>query len=301
MNGILCIDKPTGFTSFDVVAKLRGMAKTKKIGHGGTLDPMATGVLPLFIGSATKACDLLPNQDKGYIATFRLGLTTDTLDITGRVLEERPVTAGEDQVAAAVADFEGKSSQLPPMYSAVRVKGQRLYDLARRGVEVERIPREIQIFSIKILASDPADGEYTIDVHCSKGTYIRSLCHDIGERLGCGATLTALRRRLACGYTLEDCITLEEAQALADAGGLEHRLLPVETAFRELPALSLTPRQARLLQNGVRIDLGEFEAIPLGPGATVACYGPGNTFLGLGVADEGVLRVKRLFVREADQ
>jgi len=301
MNGILCIDKPTGFTSFDVVAKLRGMAKTKKIGHGGTLDPMATGVLPLFIGGATKASDLLPNQDKGYIATFRLGLTTDTLDITGRVLEERPVTAGEDQVAAAVAGFEGKSSQLPPMYSAVRVKGQRLYDLARQGVEVERSPRKIEIFNIKMLASDPVGGEYTIDVHCSKGTYIRSLCHDIGERLGCGATLTALRRRLACGYTLEDCITLEEAQVLADAGGLEHRLLPVETAFRELPSLSLTSRQARLLQNGVRMDLGEFEAIPRQPGATVACYGPGSTFLGLGVTDKGVLRVKRLFVREADQ
>ena len=299
MNGILCIDKPAGFTSFDVVAKLRGMAKTRKIGHGGTLDPMATGVLPLFLGIATKACDLLPNQDKGYIATFRLGTVTDTLDITGTVLETRPVTAGAGQVWRTALKFVGKSSQLPPMYSAVQVNGVRLYDLARKGVQVERSPREIEIHGIELLRADEEQAEYTVQVHCSKGVYVRSLCHDIGQRLGCGAVLTALRRTLACGYGLEDCITLEQAQQLTDAGTLSGRLLPVESAFRELPRLELSEKHAHLLQNGVRMDMCALDGPAVGEGALLAAFGPGGRFLGLAYPDRGQLRVKKLFVREA--
>ena len=298
IHGILCIDKPEGFTSFDVVAKLRGIAKTRKIGHGGTLDPMATGVLPLFLGGATKACDRLPRQDKRYTATFRLGITTDTLDRTGTVLREREVSATLRDVEAAALAFVGKSSQLPPMYSAVQVNGVRLYDLARQGVEVQRTPREIEIHSITFLGGNPDTREYIIDIHCSKGTYVRSLCHDIGEKLGCGATLTALRRTLSCGFSLEHCITLPEAQALADAGRLRERLLPVEAAFSALPRLELDRKQSRLLQNGVRLDAA---GLPGARPGTLAVYGPGAVFLGLAKVQDGRVKVEKLFVREAVQ
>ena len=197
-GGILCIDKPEGFTSFDVVAKLRGIARERRVGHAGTLDPMATGVLPLFFGRATKACDILPRQDKRYLASFKLGVTTDTQDITGTVLSEQTPDADEARVRAAAAGLVGDIMQTPPMYSAVRVNGQRLYELARRGVEVERAARPVTVYSIDFTACDVQANTFTIDVHCSKGTYIRTLIADIGAALGCGAVMTALRRTMAC-------------------------------------------------------------------------------------------------------
>lgn len=253
MNGILCVDKPPDFTSFDVVAKLRGMLKTKKIGHGGTLDPMATGVLPIFVGRATKACDMLPVQDKRYTAMLRLGLTTDTQDATGAILSQSVPQCGRAEVEQALAAYTGPQQQLPPMYSAIKVNGRRLYDLARKGIEVERPPRSITVHHIALL--EALDRErYRLDIACSKGTYIRTLCHDIGQRLGCGGIMESLRRTEACGYTIEQCLTLEELQALADEGAVEDRLLPIDSAFAAYPRLDLEEKQARLFSNGVRLS-----------------------------------------------
>lgn len=292
MNGILCIDKPPGHTSFDVVARMRGIAKTRKIGHGGTLDPMATGVLPLFFGRATKACNLLPNQDKRYTAAFRLGTVTDTQDITGTELERHPVDAGRTEVEAALRRFTGKQKQVPPMYSAVQVDGKRLYDLARQGIEVERPAREITVYGIRLLDCDELAKEYTIDVSCSKGSYIRTLCHDIGRELGCGAVLTALRRTEACGFSIGQCIPIEEARRLADSGALESALLPVESAFGSLPRLDLGEAQARRFCNGVRLDLVGL-SVPVGK--VCAVYNAGGEFLGLAEPSQGKLKLVKLF------
>ena len=192
-NGILIVDKPKDFTSHDVISKLRGILKMRHIGHAGTLDPMATGVLIVLLGKATRASDYLTAEEKVYEASFKLGITTDTQDITGTVIRENPADVSEEAVKECIKSFEGVQKQLPPMYSAVQVNGARLYDLARQGIEVERKAREIEIPSIEYLGRGE-EGEYRIRVSCSKGTYIRTLCHDIGEKLGCGGTLTSLRR-----------------------------------------------------------------------------------------------------------
>lgn len=304
LNGILCIDKPQGFTSFDVVAKLRGIAKTRRIGHAGTLDPMATGVLPLFLGRATKACDLLPDQDKRYTATFRLGLETDTLDITGTVLAERPVEAGETQVREAASRFTGEILQVPPMYSALKVGGKKLCDLARQGVEVEREARPVCIHRLEFLGCDPAAQTYTIDVSCSKGTYIRTLVADIGRVLGCGAVLTALRRTEAAGYTLGGCVTLEEVQRCADADRLPSLLRPISSAFVGLAQVRLSKAQDRLFRNGVRLDtarLAFFEggtALDRVPEGNLSVYSSEGVFLGIARVADGELRLVKLFVLE---
>lgn len=254
MTGIICVDKPRDFTSFDVVAKVRGITRCRKVGHGGTLDPMATGVLPLFFGRATKALDIMPVQGKRYTAAFRLGITTDTQDITGKTLttDGRPVTRAELETALPV--FRGEIDQLPPMYSAVWVDGRRLYDLARQGLEVERPTRKITVHTLELLDYDSAAREGVLEVSCSKGAYIRTIIHDIGQQLGCGGVLTALRRTQALGYTLDCCHTLEQLQELAAADRLAGELLPVDTVFTQLPRVSLTPVQAKMLRNGVRLD-----------------------------------------------
>ena len=218
-DGIICIDKPAEHTSFDVIARVRGILHMKKVGHAGTLDPMTTGVLPVFLGRATKACDILPVQDKRYRARFQLGVTTDTQDCTGTVLERREVRVSREELIAAIRSFEGEQMQLPPMYSAIQVGGRRLYDIAREGGTVERTPRPVTFYSIEIL--DLGEDWAEIDVHCSKGSYIRTLCHDIGEKLGCGAMLTQLRRTMAAGFTEADCLTLEQLTALAAEGRAE--------------------------------------------------------------------------------
>ncbi len=293
--GIICIDKPENYTSFDVVARMRGICRTKKIGHAGTLDPMATGVLPLFLGRATKACAILPDQNKRYRASFRLGITTDTQDITGKVLKERPVTASAQEVREALQGFVGDILQLPPMYSAVQVGGQRLYDLARQGIEVEREPREVSILSIDLLEESPETGEYTIDVLCAKGTYIRTLCHDLGEKLGCGAALTKLRRTMAAGFTEADCITLEQAEELLANQELAGRVLPVEKAFAPLYRVDLSEKQAKMYQNGVKLDPKKTRCSHVE--GDIAVYGPGDVFLGVSAVNRetGLLETKSLF------
>lgn len=289
-EGILLIDKPRGFTSFDVIAKLRGITKTRKIGHSGTLDPMATGVLPVFFGRAAKASGILPREDKRYLARVRLGIATDTQDVTGTVLEQRPVLASPEEILAAARAFQGELLQVPPMYSALKVNGQKLCDLARKGVEVERKPRPVTVFALeaRVLERDLVE----LDVHCSKGTYIRTLAADLGERLGCGAALCELRRTMAAGYTLDRCVTLEQAQALGEE--LEEKLLPVETAFACLPKALLSQKQAAMFCNGVRLDGGRVRAEGTG---RVAVY-EGGVFLGTAFLENGELRMEKRFKLE---
>lgn len=233
MTGIICIDKPQGMTSFAVCSRLRKIFGEKKVGHAGTLDPLATGVLPVMIGGATKFLSHLPEHDKGYRAEFVLGKTTDTLDITGNVTGEFPVNCSEEQVRCALDSFKGKIMQVPPMYSAVSVGGKRLYELARSGVDVERQARKIEIKRLDML---PKNGNaYVIDVLCTKGTYIRSLIDDLGRQLGTGAVMTALRRTLACGFSLNDCANLESLFAAKEAGeNMQNFCCPLKMHFYNL-------------------------------------------------------------------
>ena len=244
-NGIVMIDKPADWTSMDVCAKLRGILKTRKVGHAGTLDPMATGVLPVFVGQATRGVSFAESGEKEYVATLRLGLVTDTQDTSGRMLEERDVTVTAAEVTAVLPQFTGDITQIPPMYSAIKIGGQKLYDLARQGREVERKARHITIYELE-MTQRLSDTEYQLRVRCSKGTYIRTLCHDIGQALGCGGCMAALRRTMAAGYTLSECRTMEEVQALGEAA-----LRPVDTLFRQYPEYHIThPRVEQLCRNG---------------------------------------------------
>ena len=299
MDGIIILDKPEDFTSFDMVAKMRRLLGTRKVGHAGTLDPMATGVLPIFVGRATKCCDILPNQNKRYTATFQLGYTTDTLDATGRVLTRTEVSATKEDVEKALESFRGEIMQLPPMYSAIQINGKRLYDLARQGIEIEREKRPVTITELNLLSADDAQHIYQIDVACSKGTYIRTLCADIGEALGCGATMTALRRTEAAGFSIADSITLEEAEKLSEEGTLTERLLPIRTVFEPLPALHPAGRQQTLFQNGVKLDLARLNEMKTMRGYTgdIRVMGEDDVFLGISVADweNGELKMKKLF------
>ncbi|SDM86010.1 tRNA pseudouridine(55) synthase TruB [Acetanaerobacterium elongatum] len=295
MDGILLMNKPQNFTSFDVVAKLRGILKTKKLGHAGTLDPMATGVLPVFVGSATKACNLLPDSDKTYIASLRLGITTDTQDIWGKVTAARPHSVTAAQFRAAAARFAGEITQLTPMYSAVKVDGQRLYDIARKGGEVERPTRTIYIHSLAVLNEDEQAGEYTIEVSCSKGTYIRTLCSDIGESLGCGAAMTSLVRTKAAGFTLNDCLTFDDVQRLMEEGALSEQLIDVERAFMSLPSVRLSEEDTRRFKNGVKLDISAL-TVPLTED-NIRVYGFNEEFIGLGYIEQDtqLLRVRSFF------
>lgn len=244
-NGILIINKPTDWTSMDVCAKLRGILKERKVGHGGTLDPMATGVLPVFVGSATRAVTFAENGDKEYIAGLKLGVITDTQDTSGNVLEEHPVSVTREDIEAVLPQFTGKIQQVPPMYSAIKVKGQKLYELARKGIDVERKARTITIFSLELL-HQVDETTYLLRVHCSKGTYIRSLCHDIGKALGCGGTMSSLQRTMAAGFSLSEAVTLEAVQEKGEA-----LLMPVDHLFKSHPAYVLeTGKQEKLCKNG---------------------------------------------------
>lgn len=292
-GGILLVDKPAGFTSFDVVAKMRGIAKTRKIGHGGTLDPMATGVLPLFLGSATKACDLLPDQTKAYVASFELGTVTDTQDSTGKVLKRSEVHATEAELLQVLQEYHGEMWQLPPMYSAVSVSGRRLYEYAREGKEVPREKRKITIYECRLVDKDPENHRYSVFVSCSKGTYIRSICHEIGEKLGCGAVMTALRRTVSSGFRVEDALELSQVQDLAHEGTLGEHILPVELAFAAMPRLVLQEDAARKFVNGVKL-----EAEPsFAPQENIVVFREDGKFVGVGYPKDGKLRVRRIFAR----
>ncbi len=283
LNGIICINKPQEFTSFDVVAKMRGITGTKKIGHAGTLDPMATGVLPLFFGCATRACDRMPEDGKRYTADFQLGLETDTYDIWGKILREQQASCSRSEIEAVLAGFRGRIEQLPPMFSAVRVNGQRLYELARQGKTIERKPRCVEITSLELLEFDEERQCGRLDIVCSKGTYIRSICHDLGERLGCGGVMTGLVRTQAGIFTLKDCITLEQAQKCAVSGDFSGVLLPVGRLFRSLPAIRLNEVQSKKFCNGLRLDINRVRHQRL-PGSH-AVYDNSGGFLGLAVLD----------------
>ena len=280
MVGIICVNKPAGMTSFGAVARVRGITREKKCGHTGTLDPMATGVLPVMLGSATKFLNYLPDSDKGYRAAFVLGKTTDTLDSTGTVTGTYPVTATADDVRAVLPQFTGAIQQLPPMYSAKSKDGVRLYELARQGVEIERTPCEVTVKSLTLVGQE--NGAYIIDVLCSKGTYIRSLIDDIGKALGCGAVMTALQRTQAMGFTLEDCVTLEELQLLKDNGtGFDAVLHTLDSLYAGYPQVPVTAAQATRFLNGGALDIQRIKEAPA-IGESCAVRSPDGTFLGLG-------------------
>ena len=255
MTGILCIDKPQDFTSFDVIAKLRGMTGERKIGHAGTLDPMATGVLPLLLGKATRLCDILPCERKRYTAGFSLGMTTDTQDIWGTKLSSNDAPVSKAELCEKLLTFTGEISQLPPMYSAVQVNGQRLYDIARQGREIERESRTVTVLELSLLFYDEVSRSGALDILCSKGTYIRTLIHDLGEKLSAGGVMTSLRRTESSGFSLDQCITMEEAQHLAEIRGFEEKLISPELIFRDSPEIHLSEVQTRMYLNGVRLDL----------------------------------------------
>ena len=255
MNGIINVYKEKDFTSFDVVAKLRGILKQKKIGHTGTLDPDAVGVLPVCLGSATKLCDMLTDKKKEYIAEFVLGKETDTQDISGQVLKEEEVTCTEEEVRTVIQSFVGDYEQLPPMYSAIKVDGKRLYELARQGKEVERKTRPVTFYEIEVLKCNLP--QVTIRVLCSKGTYIRTLCHDIGQKLGCGAAMTELERTRSGQFTKENAYTLAEIEKRRAEGGLEEMVIPVDSVFKELPAFIVTGELEKKILNGNLIYINE--------------------------------------------
>ena len=282
-DGILIIDKPTGWTSMDVCAKLRGILREKRIGHAGTLDPMATGVLPVFVGRATKAVQFAENGRKEYRTVLKLGTVTDTQDTTGTVLETHPVTVGADEVRAALEHFTGELLQLPPMYSALKVNGQKLYDLARQGKTVERKPRAITVYELELLEQSAPD-EFALRVVCSKGTYIRTLCHDLGQALGCGGCMAALRRTEASGFRIGETVTLEDAAREGEA-----LLRPLDSLFRAYPAFTI-PNAALekkcLCGNPLRVSLAD---------GIYRVYGCDGTFLALSEARDGLLTSKRNF------
>lgn len=286
MNGILLIDKPAGWTSHDVVAKLRGILREKRIGHSGTLDPMATGLLVVFVGRATRAVEFAEADQKRYLAGLRLGQETNTQDTTGTVLREQPVTVTRQEIEAILPRFRGVQQQIPPMYSAIKCKGQKLYDIARKGGVVERKPREITIHELRLLDGENAD--WSLEVCCSKGTYIRTLCHDMGQALGCGGCMSALRRTEAGTFSVEDAYSLEEIQQLADAGSREF-LRPVDSLFAALPAVTIPEKEVRRAKNGNLLRMSA-------PETPCRVYGPDGEFLLLGRGSpEGIVTIKSFF------
>lgn len=285
VNGILIIDKPGDWTSHDVVAKLRGLLHERRIGHAGTLDPMATGVLPVFVGRATRAVEFAAEREKEYLATLRLGTVTDTQDITGTILSTQPITATREAVEEALAGFRGDIQQVPPMYSAIKREGKKLYELARRGQEVERAPRPITIHELELL-DQPSPTDFTLRVLCSKGTYVRTLCHDIGQALGCGGTLAALRRTRSAGFSLNEAVTLEQVAQAEDPTAL---LLPVDSYFAGHPILLLKEGAAeKRLRNGSTLSLD-------GRDGTYRVYSSRQEFLALARLERGRLTTIKSF------
>lgn len=288
--GILVLNKPSEWTSFDVIAKSRGILSTRKLGHAGTLDPMATGVLPVFIGRATKAIDMQIIKDKEYIATFKLGLNTDTGDITGEVINTRQVTSSKDDVLLELENFKGEIGQYPPMYSAVKINGQPLYKLARRGITVDRKLRKAIIKSLEMLSFDEKENIYTIKVLCGEGTYIRTLVEDIGENLGCGAVLTKLMRTKACGYSLENTITIEQLQEARANGTIDSLIIGVDSVFNHLDRIDLSDELAQRIFNGATSRISK-------PDGDYRAYHKDNFYAVVNVTDKK-MGVVKLFATE---
>ena len=277
-SGIVIIDKPADWTSMDVCAKLRGIFKEKRVGHGGTLDPMATGVLPVFVGSATRAVEFAEKGDKEYIAGLRLGVVTNTQDTTGEILETAPAAVTRGELEAVLSRFTGPIEQVPPMFSAIKIKGKKLYELARKGQEVERKPRPVTIHALELL-EQAGEGDYLLRVRCSKGTYVRTLCHDIGQALGCGGCMSSLRRTMAAGFTLDQAVTIGQVQER----GAE-LLLGADRLFADCPSFRLTsPRQEHLCRNGNPLPAGNLT------GGTYRVYGQSGEFLCLSRCKDGQL------------
>lgn len=277
MNGIIIVDKPKGITSHDVVFKLRKILKTRKIGHTGTLDPIATGVLPICVGNCTKASNYLIADDKIYEAQIKLGILTDTSDITGNIIEEKQVNVSEEQIKDVISSFKGNQTQIPPIYSAIKVNGKKLYEYARQGIQVEIPSRQIEIFDIKISNINMKENTVDIIVHCSKGTYIRSLCVDIGKKLGTVATMAGLRRIKSGNFKIEDSIKLEDINENV-------KLISLEQAFINSPKISLNNNEVEKLLNGVKINTQLKEGI-------YRLYTTTN-FIGLGSIENGTLKRK---------
>ena len=279
-NGILVIDKSAGWTSQDVAAKLRGVFHERRVGHGGTLDPMATGVRPVFIGRATRAAEFLESAEKEYVAGLRLGVVTDTQDTSGTVLETNPVCVTRAQLEAALRQFLGPIEQIPPMYSAIKIGGQKLYELARKGQEIERPARTVTIHRLELLEPEEPDGDWRLRVRCSKGTYVRTLCHDIGRALGCGGCMSSLRRTAAAGFTLDDAVTLDRVQQEGEA-----LLAPLDSLFRQHPAYRIQhPRVDALCRNGNPFTVRQ----PL-PEGLYRVYGLEGEFICLSRLEGGVM------------
>lgn len=289
MDGIININKPSGFTSHDVVAKLRGILKTKKIGHTGTLDPNAVGVLPVCVGRATKVADMLTASEKEYIAEVTLGSKTDTQDSSGKVMDTADVQVTTADIIRVASEFLGDSMQIPPMFSAIKQDGKKLYELARAGIEVKREPRPITIHELEILDIDLANHRFRMRVLCSKGTYIRTLCQDIGDRLGCFAHMSALERSKSGRFEISDSLTLEEVAERVQAEDFGF-LLPVDAVFAELPPLYLSSRKAELMCHGVQIHTPG-----LREGETYRVYDEQGNFLSISLAQNGVLKLQKTF------
>ena len=284
-NGIIVIDKPQGWTSMDICAKLRGIFREKRIGHAGTLDPMATGVLPVFIGRATRAVEFASEGEKEYVAGLKLGVVTNTQDTSGEVLETHAVSLSLDALEAVLPTFRGDIEQIPPMYSAIKINGKKLYELARKGREVERAPRPVTIHALTI-EEQTGPSDFILRVRCSKGTYVRTLCHDIGQALGCGGTMSSLRRTMAAGFSLDQAVTLEQLQQAEDPTTL---LLPVDAYFSHYPALTVSAALEKKIRNGMTVVRPD-----IAPG-DYRVYGESGDFLALSRSLEGKLSTIKSF------
>lgn len=287
MNGILLIDKAEGWTSSDVVIKLKGVLRERRVGHSGTLDPMATGLLAVFVGRATRAVEFAEAHDKRYTAGLRLGVTTDTQDVTGTVLRSCQANVAEDELKAVLTRFTGELEQIPPMYSAIKINGQKLYDIARRGGEVERRPRHITVSGISVVGRSGND--FVLDISCSKGTYIRTLCNDIGDALGCGGCMSSLRRTAAGDFSVSQAYTIDEVVAAAAAGEAGKLLLPTDSMFAALPRCTAGAQDERRIKNG-----NEIKTPDLADG-DYRVYSDSGEFLMLGRAENGRMRTIKSF------
>ncbi len=290
MTGIIPLKKGENITSFFAVNKVRRIIGEKKCGHTGTLDPNATGVLPIAVGGATRFIELLPTHKKAYKATFKTGFCTDTLDIWGTVTESFDKTVTFEEIEKTAEEFKGEILQLPPMYSAIKRDGVRLYELARQGIEVERTPRKCEIYELSV--GEEKNGEYSLYCQCSAGTYIRTLINDIGERLGCGATMTSLCRSFACGIELSECFTLEELAELQEKGEIDKAIIPLEKLLSEYPEIQVTENQAKRFSNGGSLMRERLRNLK--ENGIYRVYGNGE-FLGLGELTETDLLVKRVY------